>query len=60
MKNYIVTIISNNKKQNVQLKAKNKKESKEMVANVLLNCELFGVKSLENIKLKSKRIRRNI
>ena len=60
MKNYIVTIISNNKKQNVQLKAKNKKESKEMVANVLLNCELFGVKSLENIKLKSNRIRRNI
>lgn len=60
MKNYIVTIISNNKKQNVQLKAKNKKESKEMVANVLLNCKLFGVKSLENIKLKSKRIRRNI
>ena len=51
---------SNNKKQSVQVKAKNKKESKEMVANVLLNCELFGVKSLENIKLKSKRIRRNI
>ena len=55
-----MTIISNNKKQSVQVKAKNKKESKEMGANVLLNCELFGVKSLENIKLKSKRIRRNI
>lgn len=59
-KEYMVTIISNNAKQDVQVKAKNKKNAKAMVIDVLLKCDLFGIKSLENIKLKCERIRRVI
>ena len=59
-KGYIVTIISNNNKQEVQVKAKNKNSAKEMVINVLLKCDLFGIKSLDDIKLKCRRIRREV
>ncbi len=58
MKNYIVTIISKKKKQNVQVKARNKKEAKGMVIDIITKCDLFGVKSLDNIKIKSKKMRR--
>lgn len=60
MKNYLVTIISNNKKQDVQVKAKNKQEAKEMVTDVITKCDLFRVKNIEDIKLKCKRMRREI
>jgi len=59
-KGYIVTIISNNNKQEVQVKAKNKNNAKEMVINVLLKCDLFGIKSLDDIKLECRRIRREV
>lgn len=59
-KGYIVTIISNNNKQEVQVKAKNKNSAKEMVINVLLKCDLFGIKSLDDIKLECRRIRREV
>ena len=58
MKNYLVTIILNNKKQEIQVEAKNKKEAKEMVVNVITKCDLFGVKNIKSVKLKCKRIRR--
>ena len=59
-KGYIVTIISNNNKQEVQVKAKNKNSATEMVINVLLKCDLFGIKSLDDIKLECRRIRREV
>lgn len=59
-KGYIVTIISNNNKQEVQVKAKNKNSAKEMVINVLLKCDLFGINSLDDIKLECRRIRREV
>lgn len=55
-----MTIISNNNKQEVQVKAKNKNSAKEMVINVLLKCDLFGIKSLDDIKLECRRIRREV
>lgn len=58
MKNYIVIIISKRKKQEVQVKARNKKEAKKMVSDVLTKCDLFGIKNLKDIKLKCKRTRR--
>lgn len=60
IKNYIVIIISKGKKQEVQVKAKNKKEAKEMVIDVLTKCDLFGIKNINEIKLKCLRIRREI
>lgn len=59
-KGYVVTIISNNNKQEVQVKAKNKNSATEMVINVLLKCDLFGIKSLDDIKLECRRIRREV
>lgn len=56
MKNYIVIIIEKNKKQEVQVKANNKKEAKDMVIDVLTKCDLFKVKDINKIKLKCKRM----
>lgn len=56
MKNYIVIIIEKNKTQEVQVKANNKKEAKDMVINVLTKCDLFKVKDINKIKLKCKRM----
>ncbi|MBQ8902551.1 MAG: hypothetical protein IJY87_05810 [Bacilli bacterium] len=56
MKNYIVIIIEKNKTQEVQVKANNKKEAKDMVIDVLTKCDLFKVKDINKIKLKCKRM----
>lgn len=56
MKNYMVIIIEENKKQEVQVKAENKLVAKEMVLNVLKKCDLFRINNIDNIKLKCKRI----
>ena len=56
MKNYIVIIIEKNKTQEVQVKANNKKEAKDMVIDVLTKCNLFKVKDINKIKLKCKRM----
>ena len=58
MKEYIVTIISRKQKQEIQLKATNKKEAKEMVIDVITNTYLFKNKKLNNIKIKCRKNRR--
>ena len=60
MKEYIVTIISKTQKQEIQLKATNKKEAKEMVFDVITNNYLFKNKKLNNIKIKCRKNRRLI
>lgn len=47
MKEYIVTIISRKQKQEIQLKATNKKEAKEMVIDVITNTYLFKAPLLQ-------------
>lgn len=54
-KEYIVTIITKKSKQEVQVKAKNKKEAETMVDNVLLKCDYFGFTSKDQYILKTKR-----
>ena len=57
MKEYIVTIISRKQKQEIQLKATNKKEAKEMVIDVITNTYLFKNQKLNNIKIKCRKNR---
>lgn len=54
-KDYIVTIIAKDYKQEVQTNAECKKEALEMVNNVLLGCDLFEFKNKEQYKLKIRR-----
>jgi len=54
-KDYIVTIITKSNKQDVQVRAKNKKEAETMVDNVLLGCNYFGFTSKEQYLLRIKR-----
>lgn len=54
-KEYIVTIITKTYKQDVQVKAKNKKEAETMVDNVLLGCDYFCFTSKDQYILKTKR-----
>ena len=58
MKEYIVTIISRKQKQEIQLKATNKKEAKEIVVDVITNTYLFKNQKLNNIKIKCRKNRR--
>ena len=60
MKEYIVTIISRKQKQEIQLKATNKKEVKEMVIDVITNTYLLKNQKLNNIKIKCRKNRRLI
>lgn len=60
MKEYIVTIISRKQKQEIQLKATNKKEAKEMVIDVITNTYLLKNQKLNNIKIKCRKNRRLI
>jgi hypothetical protein len=54
-KDYIVTIIAKNYKQEVQVKATTMKEAEEIVDNVLLGCEYFIFNSKDDYKLKIRR-----
>ena len=58
MKEDRVTIISRKQKQEIQLKATNKKEAKEMVIDVITNTYLFKNQKLNNIKIKCRKNRR--
>ena len=51
-KDYIVTIIANNYKQDVQVKAEDKKTAENMVDNVLLGTDLFDFKNKFDYELK--------
>lgn len=53
-----MTIISRKQKQEIQLKATNKKEAKEMVIDVITNTYLFKNQKLNNIKIKCRKNRR--
>lgn len=44
-KDYIVTITANNHKQDVQVKAEDKKTAENMVDNILLGTNLFNFKN---------------
>lgn len=56
-KDYIVTIIANNYKQDVQVKAEDKKTAENMVDNVLLGTNLFDFKNKCDYELKIRRKR---
>lgn len=56
-KDYIVTIIANNYKQDVQVKAEDKKTAENMVDNVLLGTDLFYFKNKCDYQLKIRRKR---
>ena len=56
-KDYIVTIIANNYKQDIQVKAEDKKTAENMVDNVLLGTALFDFKNKCDYELRIKRKR---
>ena len=55
-KDYIVTIISKNYKQEVQVRAESK-DAENIVDNVLLGCDYFVFNSKEEYKLKIRKKR---
>lgn len=54
-KNYIVTIIANNYKQDIEVKAENKNEAENMIDNVLLGCEYFVFERKDEYELIIKK-----
>ena len=52
------TSIKREQKQEIKLKATNKKEAKEMVIDVITNTYLFKNQKLNNIKIKCRKNRR--
>ena len=56
-KDYIVTIISKNYKQEVQVRAENKEAAENIVDNVLLGCDYFVFNSKDEYKLKIRKKR---
>lgn len=54
-KNYIVTIIAKNYRQEVEVKAESKKDAENMVDNVLLGCEYFVFDDKSQYKLETRR-----
>lgn len=55
-KKYIVSISSNKKMEYAEVSAKNKKEAKNMVIDVLMKCDLFPFVSKDNFQLLCKKI----
>ena len=53
-KTYYVTMITKDKKESMYVTGKSKKEVKEMVSSVVINCSLFPFGSKEDFKLKVK------
>ena len=56
-KDYIVTIISKNYKQEVQVRAENKEDAENIVDNVLIGCDYFVFNSKDEYKLKIRKKR---
>ena len=54
---YIVTIIVNDYKQDVQVEAEDKKTAENMVDNVLLGTDLFDFKNKCDYELKIRRMK---
>lgn len=59
-KNYLVGIISNNIIEFVEVKAKTKKEAKNMVIDVLTKCNLFPFVSRSEFHLICKKIKSSL
>lgn len=56
-KDYVVTIITKNKKDIMYVNAISKKNAIEKVSDVILNSSLYKVSSKKDFKLKCKRVR---
>ena len=56
-KDYIVTIIAKNYKQEFEVRAETMKEAENMVDNVLLGCDYFVFNNKSEYKLKIRRKR---
>ena len=54
-KDYIVTIIAKNYRQDVQVRAENKKDAENIVDNVLLGCDYFVFDNKNQYKLKIRK-----
>ena len=52
-----MSVICNGGVDDIQVKAKNRREAKQMVEDVLLKCDIFGFKSKNEFNLKCKRMR---
>ena len=57
-KTYIVTIIANNYKQDIEVSATSKDEAKNMVDNILLGCEYFAFNEKSEYEIKVHEIKR--
>lgn len=57
-KDYIVSVICNGGVDDIQVKARNRKEAKQMVEDVLLKCDIFGFKASDEFDLKVRKIRK--
>ena len=56
-KTYIVTIIANKYKQEIEVRATSKDEAENMVDNVLLGCEYFVFNNKSEYKLKIRKMK---
>ena len=54
-KNYIVTIIAKNYRQDVEVVAENKKDAENIVDNVLLGCDYFVFDNKSQYKLEIRK-----
>lgn len=57
-KDYVVTIITKDKKDIMYVNAISKKNAIEKVSNVILNSSLYNIESLDNVKLKCRKKRK--
>lgn len=57
-KDYVVTIITKNKKDIMYVNAISKKNAIEKVSDVILNSSLYNIESLDNVKLKCRKKRK--
>lgn len=55
---YYVTLITKDKKESMYVTGKSKKEVKEMVCSVVINCSLFPFKTKKDFKVRCKRVLR--
>lgn len=56
-KTYIVTIIANKYKQEIEVSATSKDEAENMVDNVLLGCEYFVFNDKTEYELKTRKMK---
>lgn len=59
-KNYSIGIISNNKIEFVEVKARNRKEAKNIVVDILTKCDLFPFVSRNEFHLVCKKIKSSL